>query len=76
MMSTVGSGGVCVWQESGGRFCVGAFGRNLASVAVKMFSNLICTGMLQILYFQSIFKDNAAPNCITLQQQQKMFHSR
>jgi hypothetical protein len=28
--------------ESGGRFCVGAFGRNLASVAVKMFSYLIC----------------------------------
>jgi hypothetical protein len=27
--------------ESGGRFCVGAFGRNLASVAKKMFSYLI-----------------------------------
>jgi hypothetical protein len=27
--------------ESGGRFCGGAFGRNLASVAVKMFSNLV-----------------------------------
>jgi hypothetical protein len=27
--------------ESGGRFCVGAFDRNLASVAVKMFSHLI-----------------------------------
>jgi hypothetical protein len=27
--------------ESGGRFCVGAFGRNLASVAVKMFSHFI-----------------------------------
>jgi hypothetical protein len=27
--------------ESGGRFCVGAFGRNLASVAVKIFSHLI-----------------------------------
>jgi hypothetical protein len=39
----VGSGGVCVWRESGvrGRFCVGEFGRNLASVAVKMFSHLI-----------------------------------
>jgi hypothetical protein len=23
--------------ESGGRFCVGAFGRNLSPVAVKMF---------------------------------------
>jgi hypothetical protein len=27
--------------ESGGRFCVGAFGRNVASVAVNMFSCLI-----------------------------------
>jgi hypothetical protein len=27
--------------ESGSRFCVGAFGRNLASVAVKIFSHLI-----------------------------------
>jgi hypothetical protein len=27
--------------ESGGRFCVGAFGRNLASVAVKVSSRLI-----------------------------------
>jgi hypothetical protein len=27
--------------ESGGRFCVGAFDRNLASVALKMFSHLI-----------------------------------
>jgi hypothetical protein len=27
--------------ESGGRFCVGVFGRNLASEAVKMFSHLI-----------------------------------
>jgi hypothetical protein len=31
-----------VWiLESGGRIYVGAFGRNLASVAVKMFSYLI-----------------------------------
>jgi hypothetical protein len=27
--------------ESGGQFCVRAFGRNLASVAMKMFSRLI-----------------------------------
>jgi hypothetical protein len=27
--------------QSGGRFCVGAFGRNLASCAVQMFSHLI-----------------------------------
>jgi hypothetical protein len=31
-----------VWcLESGRRFCVGAFDKNLASVAVKMFSHLI-----------------------------------
>jgi hypothetical protein len=34
-------GGVWLSLESGGRFCIGAFGRNLASVAVKMFSHLI-----------------------------------
>jgi hypothetical protein len=44
--------------ESGGRFCVGAFGRNLAPVAVKMFS--LCT-------LNAISKDNAAINCITVQ---------
>jgi hypothetical protein len=27
--------------ETGGRFCVGAFGKNLASIAVKIFSHLI-----------------------------------
>jgi hypothetical protein len=27
--------------ESGSRFCVGAIGRNLASVAVKMFSRFV-----------------------------------
>jgi hypothetical protein len=33
---------VCVWSlESGDRFCVFAFGRNLASVAVNMFPHLI-----------------------------------
>jgi hypothetical protein len=26
-----------VWLESGSRFCVGAVGRNLSSVTVKMF---------------------------------------
>jgi hypothetical protein len=63
--------------ESGGRFCVGAFGRNLASVAVKMFSHLIyfikkfhtfCT-------FNAIFKDSAALNCITVQNKEGPFPS-
>jgi hypothetical protein len=39
-----GSGGVCVFRESGIRlslrFYVGAFGRNLASVALQVFSRL------------------------------------
>jgi hypothetical protein len=31
-----------VWSvESGSRFCVGAFGRSVASVALKIFSHLI-----------------------------------
>jgi hypothetical protein len=35
----VGSGRVCFGRSlaSGGRVCIGAFGRNLASVAGKMF---------------------------------------
>jgi hypothetical protein len=43
----VGSGGVCVWWESvvwsqAVVFCVGVFGRNLASVTMNMFSHLMC----------------------------------
>jgi hypothetical protein len=55
--------------ESGGRFCVGAFGRNLASVAVKMFSRLMY--FLKKFYkcctFNAIFKDNAVINYFTVQ---------
>lgn len=42
MALMVGSGDVCVWgsPESSCRFYVGAFGSNLASVAVKIFSAL------------------------------------
>jgi hypothetical protein len=38
-----GSRGVCFWRESGARQsdCVRAFGRDVASAAVKMFSCLI-----------------------------------
>jgi hypothetical protein len=56
--------------ESGGRFRVGAFGRNLTSVAVKMFSHLI--NFLNKLYkccrptFIAICKDNTAINYIRL----------
>jgi hypothetical protein len=52
--------------ESSGRFCVGAFGLNLASVAVKMFSHLI-KEFYQFCTFNAIFKDNPAINRITVQ---------
>jgi hypothetical protein len=46
MAPIVESGGVGIWAgvwklESGGWFCVDAFGRNLALVAVKMFLHLV-----------------------------------
>jgi hypothetical protein len=46
--------------ESGGRFCVGALCRNLASVAVKMFSYL--TRNFMFFTFSAICEDNAAIN--------------
>jgi hypothetical protein len=73
--SLVESGGVCDWQESVGRFCVSAFGRNLASVAVKMFSHLnyfiktfnkYCTS-------NAFRKDNSAINCITVKHKKCSF---
>jgi hypothetical protein len=58
--------------ESGGRFCV-AFGRNLASVAVKMFSHLISfiKKFYKFCNFNAIFKDNPAINCITFRHKKK-----
>jgi hypothetical protein len=55
--------------ESGGLFCVGAFGRNLASVAVKMCSHSIhfINKFDKFCTFNMICKGNAAINCITLQ---------
>jgi hypothetical protein len=60
-----------VWSlESGGRFCVGSFDRNLASVAVKMFSHLIyfVKKFYKFCTLNAICKNNAAINCITAQQ--------
>jgi hypothetical protein len=56
--------------ESGGRFCVGAFGRNLASVAVKKFSLLIffIKEFYKLCTLKTICKDNAAVNCVTVRQ--------
>jgi hypothetical protein len=63
--------------ESGGRFCVGALGRNLDSVAVKNFSHLIyfIKKFYKFYTFNVICKDNSAINCITVKDK-KNFHSR
>jgi hypothetical protein len=56
--------------ESGCWFCVDAFGRNLASVTVKMFSHLIYfkNKFYKFCAFSVICKDNAEINCITVQR--------
>jgi hypothetical protein len=60
--------------DSGGRFCVGASGRN--SITVKMFSHLIHAYFINKLYkfcsFNAICKDNAAINCITVQHKKSV----
>jgi hypothetical protein len=76
----VGSGGVSAFGgslESGGRFCAGASGRNLASVAVKMFSHLIYyfTKSCKCCTLNAICKDNVAINCITVQHKKGSFPS-
>jgi hypothetical protein len=53
---------------SGGRFCVGAFGRNLALVAVKMFSLII-----YFVNLNAICKDNAAVDCFSVEQKSGSF---
>jgi hypothetical protein len=52
---------------SGSQFCVGASGRNLASVAVKMSLHLIyfTKTFYKFCTSNAICKDNAAINCIT-----------
>jgi hypothetical protein len=57
---------LCGSLESGGRFCVGEFGRNLAPVAVKMFSHtlLFIKKCYKFCDFNAICKDNAATNCV------------
>jgi hypothetical protein len=58
--------------ESGGRFCVDAFGRNLASVAVKMFSHLI-KFLRNLTNF--VLSIRVAINCITVQHKIGFFPS-
>jgi hypothetical protein len=60
--------------ESDGGFCVGAFGRNLASVAVKMYSHqLTFNKFYKFCSTNAICKHNAAISCITVQH--KKAHS-
>jgi hypothetical protein len=68
-----------VWRtmESGSLFCVGASGRNLASVGVEMFSHLIyflkkCD---KFCIFNAICKDNTAINCSSVQHNSGSFPS-
>jgi hypothetical protein len=63
--------------ESGGWFCVGAFGRNLASVAVKVFSQSIyfIKEFYKFCTFINVCKDNVAINYITPPFQYRKFHS-
>jgi hypothetical protein len=63
--------------ESGGRFCVGAFGRNLDPVAVKMFSHLIYLKDKFYIFctFNAICKYNAVLNCIDVQHKKGSFPS-
>jgi hypothetical protein len=60
----VGSGGVCLWQESGFSCREDVFTFNLF---IKKFYKF-CT-------FSAIFKDNAAINCITVQHKKGSFPS-
>jgi hypothetical protein len=56
--------------DSDFRFCVGAFGRNLASAAVKVFPHLICfiKTFYEFCTFNVLCKVNAAVNYITVQK--------
>jgi hypothetical protein len=61
--------------EPGGQFCVCVFGRNLASVAIKIFTfNLDFKKVFKFCTFDAICKYNVAINCIALQHKKK-FHS-
>jgi hypothetical protein len=58
-------------------FYVGAFGRNQASVAVKMFSHLIyfIKKFYKLCTFSTICEGNAAINCVTVQHNKGSFPS-
>jgi hypothetical protein len=64
-------------MESSSGFCVRAFGRNPVSVAVKMFSHLICcvNKYYKNCTSNAICKDNDAINCIIFQNKDGSFRS-
>jgi hypothetical protein len=74
----VRSSGVCIFRslESDGRFRGGAFDRNLAPVAVRMFSRLIYVKdkLCKSCSFNAICKGIATIKCITAQH--KKINSR
>jgi hypothetical protein len=63
--------------ESGGRFYVGALGRNLASVTVKLLSHLIyiIKKFYKLHTFTAICKGNAAIKYITARHKNCSFPS-
>jgi hypothetical protein len=62
---------------SGGRFCVGAFGRNLSSVSVRMSSRVIYlkNKFYKLCSFNATCKDYCAINCINDQDKRCSFPS-
>jgi hypothetical protein len=71
----VGFGGVCFWRECGVSRSVLCWLRNLASVAMKMFSHWVrfVKKFCGFGTFTAICKDNAAINCVLLQHRKVHF---
>jgi hypothetical protein len=63
--------------ELGSWFCIGVFGKNFASVAVKMFSHVIyfIRKFYKFCTFSGICKVNVAINCITFHYRNVPFPS-
>lgn len=63
--------------ESHSLFCVSAFGRNLASFAMNMFSHLICSVKTfhKFCTFNVICRNNAVKNYVTIQCKKGSFLS-
>jgi hypothetical protein len=61
-------------MKSGGRFCVGAFGRNMATSAVKMsvHSTYFLSKFYKYCTSNATCKDNTAIKCIILYSMEKV----